>query len=381
MELISFFTGKYGYMFSYLCTMITLVLTFFVSLRLFQSRRKKAYFSLAISITIIILQYLIMIIYVLSSAENVHINAYFIQLLHTFAFILINRGLYQLYNSSSTREFTFFVSFVLTGIILGAIRYYFVFNGANATWIQINNVGIEVYLLVLTVCAYIIVRPRIGQQKKYEIALIVYFLTQLSHILNQYVFKVKKSLLLIFENVAPVFFYMILFIIIFDRVVEILKAIYDFSIRDRLTGLYNRAYFFSQLAECIRKGEKAAVIFCDIDNFKHLNDTKGHQAGDIVLEQVASILKEESEAGGIAGRYGGEELVALITDPALDVKSVAERIRQRVEQETGVTISVGYNEYRGSISARELIEQADMAMYSSKKSGKNKVTAYEGGVT
>jgi diguanylate cyclase (GGDEF)-like protein len=117
-------------------------------------------------------------------------------------------------------------------------------------------------------------------------------------------------------------------------------------------------------------------LFSDIDNFKKLNDTKGHQMGDNVLKQVAAIMKEESEDFGIAGRYGGEEIVVMITDPSINMESFAERVRQRVEEETLVTVSLGYSKYDRGVTVEQLIKQADEAMYKAKTSGKNKVVRY-----
>jgi len=99
--------------------------------------------------------------------------------------------------------------------------------------------------------------------------------------------------------------------------------------------------------------------------------------GDQVLKQVAQIVKEEAEPiGSICGRYGGEEMVVLVTDGNADAGELAERIRARVESETIVTVSVGFSQLRKNVTADELIKQADEAMYKAKTSGKKKVVAY-----
>jgi diguanylate cyclase (GGDEF)-like protein len=378
MEISQLFFGKIGYIYSYSSTILILSLMFIISLRLFMSRRKKAYFSLTISLAIIIFQYILLIIYTLNHNTDLESTGYLAQLLHVLAFILINMGIYQLYNASKSKEYTYFLTFVAIGIIIGIARYYLVINESDPSiqYLRFQNIWIEIYLLLLTFLGFYIVSPHVGQRLKYQFALTIYFFTQLSRIINHYILPEQKSSLLLIENFAPILFYIVLFIIIFDRVVELLQAIYDSSIKDGLTGLYNRHYFFNRVAECINRGERVSVIFCDIDNFKKLNDTKGHQMGDMVLKQVADILIEESENVGLAGRYGGEELVILLTDTSLRVENIAEKVRRRIEAETGVTISIGYSKYRKTISPQELIEQADMAMYQSKKSGKNRITAY-----
>lgn len=378
MEISQLFFGKIGYIYSYSSTILILSLMLIISVRLFMSRRKKAYFSLTISLTIIIFQYFLLIIFTLNNSADLESTEYLAQLLQVLAFILINMGIYQLYNASKSREYTFFLSFVAIGIFIGVARYFLVINQSDPSvqYLRFQNIWIEIYLLLLTFLGFYLVSPHIGQRLKYQIALTIYFFTQLSRIINHYILSEQRSSLLLIENFAPILFYIILFIIIFDRVVELLQAIYDSSIKDGLTGLYNRHYFFNRVAECMNRSERVSVIFCDIDNFKKLNDTKGHQMGDKVLKTVGAILIEESENIGIAGRYGGEELVILLTDTSLRVENIAEKVRRRVEAEAGVTVSIGYSKYRKTITPQQLIEQADMAMYQSKKTGKNRVTAY-----
>lgn len=378
MEISQLFFGKIGYIYSYSSTILILSLMLIISVRLFMSRRKKAYFSLTISLAIIIFQYVLLIIFTLNNSADLESTEYLAQLLQVLAFILINMGIYQLYNASKSREYTFFLSFVAIGIFIGVARYFLVINQSDPSvqYLRFQNIWIEIYLLLLTFLGFYLVSPHIGQRLKYQIALTIYFFTQLSRIINHYILSEQRSSLLLIENFAPILFYIILFIIIFDRVVELLQAIYDSSIKDGLTGLYNRHYFFNRVADCMNRGERVSVIFCDIDNFKKLNDTKGHQMGDKVLKAVGAIMIEESENIGIAGRYGGEELVILLTDTSLRVENIAEKVRRRVEAEAGVTVSIGYSKYRKTITPQQLIEQADMAMYQSKKTGKNRVTAY-----
>ena len=119
-------------------------------------------------------------------------------------------------------------------------------------------------------------------------------------------------------------------------------------------------------------GMKISTIFCDIDNFKKLNDTQGHARADEVLKQVAAIMEEELDGIGITGRYGGEELVALVVDRKVKPAQVAESIRARVASESIVTISIGYSVLRKGVRGDELMKQADKAMYHSKTTGKTR---------
>lgn len=159
---------------------------------------------------------------------------------------------------------------------------------------------------------------------------------------------------------------------------------------DGLTGLYNHRVFQERLRQEInrrnRTGKPLSLIMLDIDNFKHLNDTYGHQAGDAVLKELAELIMSQSRCNTIdtCCRYGGEEF-AIIT-PELELHTafvVAERLRKVVEnnsfeigdkgQEVKITISLGVAGISGSddLSPEELIKKADEALYLSKRSGKN----------
>lgn len=378
MQISDFLYGSPGRIYSFSCIITILVMMFIVSLRLFLSRRKKAYFSLAISLVIIIAQYLLLIGLELKGEGLGNSTQYLAQVLQVFAFILINMGIYQLYNTSNKKEFAFFYTFIFLTVAIAAVRFYAVnqFEHPILQVLQFYNIWIEIYLLLLTFLCFYLISPFIGQHVTYQIGLTVYFITQLAHISNAYVLEKELPFFNILQNFLPLVYYIILFLILFERVVDLLQAIYNSSIKDGLTGLYNRRYVLNRIAQYMQQGALVSVIFGDIDNFKKLNDTKGHQAGDTVLKHVAKIAMEECTGGGIAGRYGGEEIVVLLTDTSLRVETIAERIRQRVEKETMTTISLGYTKYKKGISPHELVVQADEAMYKSKKTGKNRVTAY-----
>jgi diguanylate cyclase (GGDEF)-like protein len=155
------------------------------------------------------------------------------------------------------------------------------------------------------------------------------------------------------------------------RIIIYLHAIYHRSITDRLTGLYNRTTFLEYVNEFLKNGKQIGVIFLDIDNFKHLNDTAGHEAGDKALKSVAEVLQESVKGIGVAARYGGEEMVAAVIDK--DVLSVAEEIRQKIINRAGVTASIGVSISYQGIDSETLINKADDAMYQAKRNGKNRV--------
>jgi diguanylate cyclase (GGDEF)-like protein len=264
------------------------------------------------------------------------------------------------------------------GFLVSLLHFYVpvLYHAGERQVYLLQGVGMELYMFVLIFLYFYLLPPAIGQQVKYQFALSIYFTNQITHILNAYMFEASLPFLSIVENMLPIVFYFLLFLMLFERVVELIQAIYNSSITDGLTHLFNRKYFSNRVSQYIARNLPISILFSDLDNFKKLNDTKGHQMGDNVLRQVAAIMKEESEDFGIAGRYGGEEIVLMITDPSVNMDAFAERLRQRVEDETLVTVSLGYSKYDRGATVEQLIKQADEAMYRAKTSGKNKVVRY-----
>jgi diguanylate cyclase (GGDEF)-like protein len=160
---------------------------------------------------------------------------------------------------------------------------------------------------------------------------------------------------------------------------------------DRLTGLYNRGYWEESLkvayARHQRYGNATSLVMLDIDHFKQVNDTYGHQAGDKVIEQVARLIREHERETDVAGRYGGEEFGVVLSDTdKIGGKVFAERLRKAVEglevlhngQSIRFTISLGVADLsQPSINYADLIAWADHALFASKKSGRNRVTVYD----
>lgn len=162
------------------------------------------------------------------------------------------------------------------------------------------------------------------------------------------------------------------------------------SIHDQLTGLYNRRYFdetyHQQAALAVRFQQDLAILFLDLDNFKYINDTHGHLAGDIVLEKVAEAISKEKRDSDIAARFGGEEFVLILTHTDnLSAFAFAERLRETIASLEidylgnilRVTISGGIASYPlSSNSPEKLLEMADSAVYLAKGAGRNKICQY-----
>jgi diguanylate cyclase (GGDEF)-like protein len=176
-----------------------------------------------------------------------------------------------------------------------------------------------------------------------------------------------------------------------DRIAAQLAVSHDAATIDRLTGVANRqsllASLFEEAERATRYERPLSVAFVDIDHFKAVNDTYGHQAGDLVLQRVAGILASNIRASDRVGRYGGEEFMLLLAETgAEEATALAEKLRLLVMREhfelapgstANVTISIGI---AGGVGRRirfeALVRDADAAMYSAKSLGRNQTYVF-----
>jgi diguanylate cyclase len=167
------------------------------------------------------------------------------------------------------------------------------------------------------------------------------------------------------------------------------KTLIEMNTRDSLTGVYNRKFLESQLRNELKRFKRAqrpfGLIMFDIDFFKKINDTYGHQCGDYVLKSLASAVSSTIRGTDILARYGGEEFFCLLPETDIDSAThVAETLRIAVENRTftfqntpiQITISLGVTAMHPEIESPEaLIKKADDALYEAKRTGRNKVIA------
>lgn len=173
------------------------------------------------------------------------------------------------------------------------------------------------------------------------------------------------------------------------KVIEI--AIYQRTERDAitdgLTGLFNHAYLLHALKREVQRAKrhdlKLSVAMFDLDDFKKVNDIRGHVEGDRVLVKVAALIRESLREIDIAARYGGEEFTVVLPETArTGAHLVAERIRTRIEEhfrrrKGPVTISGGVATFpEDAATAEELLRRADEGLYRSKADGKNRITVF-----
>jgi diguanylate cyclase (GGDEF)-like protein len=170
------------------------------------------------------------------------------------------------------------------------------------------------------------------------------------------------------------------------------------NVTDPLTGVYNRRYMDRRLEEEVARARRYAhplsVLLVDVDYFKRINDTHGHQAGDEVLKHLGELIMNAVREVDVVTRYGGEELLIIAPDATLDTAlSLAERLRLHAESHELVltsaaagqrvirfTISIGVASFDPDVTdGKNLVRHADEALYQAKGGGRNRVVAYKPG--
>ena len=172
---------------------------------------------------------------------------------------------------------------------------------------------------------------------------------------------------------------------------RLLEASKEQSLRDALTDCHNRRYLDEYMPNleslCKRESRKVAIIMADLDFFKQVNDEHGHQAGDAVLRQVAQIIRRNLRESDLLVRYGGEEFLVLLHDPAAGGTQIAaEKIRNAVEstlftlpdgKQLSKTLSLGLSEYpQDGDTLYKILKFADVALYAAKNQGRNRVVRF-----
>jgi diguanylate cyclase (GGDEF)-like protein len=167
------------------------------------------------------------------------------------------------------------------------------------------------------------------------------------------------------------------------------EKLYRMSVQDNLLGVFRKEYFLEKLNQEFQLSQAAqrslALLFIDLDKFKAINDTYGHDAGDHVLKSVCDVIQSIVRQGDTFARYGGEEFCLILTDASpAEALRFAERMRQSVEQaeiiygniRIPVTISIGLASLTSSLQTpQELIKLADTMVYEAKQNGRNCVFA------
>jgi diguanylate cyclase (GGDEF)-like protein len=166
------------------------------------------------------------------------------------------------------------------------------------------------------------------------------------------------------------------------------KALIRMADEDPLTGLLNRRALTRELERQLALGREGALLLLDLDNFKDINDLRGHPAGDRVMCTLANVLRNRLGSGHVLGRLGGDEFAVVLpdTDEAAAVR-IADRLRTAVAAlpvtggigTTQITVSAGVARFGTGEGWQAVLANADLALYASKDAGRNRVTVYERG--
>jgi diguanylate cyclase (GGDEF)-like protein len=173
-----------------------------------------------------------------------------------------------------------------------------------------------------------------------------------------------------------------------ERVLREAQAYAQAAVIDPVSGLFNRRYFQARLEEelhrAVRHLTSVGLLMIDLDGFKSVNDRFGHVAGDMVIRDISEILRRSVRIFDVCTRFGGEEFAVMMPGgTAESAGAIAERIRQRVDTYQRsepdlaglrVTASIGVAVSPPGVTARDLIERADRALYHAKRAGKNRVS-------
>ncbi|MCX8083540.1 MAG: GGDEF domain-containing protein [Calditerrivibrio sp.] len=209
------------------------------------------------------------------------------------------------------------------------------------------------------------------------------------------VIVVISSLLIISKNPNSLIYilslpFVIIIAINFEKTNKItFNIINELSTTDDLTGLLNQSGFMKKIEEEFYRSQRYnktfSVLMLDSDNLKHVNDTYGHKYGSMVITSIAEVIKSNIRRTDFAARYGGDEFIICLVETEIEgAKEVAERIRKQFELKSfftkdekkfNLTVSIGISNYPLSgDSLLDIIDNADKALYESKKQGKNKTT-------
>ncbi len=206
--------------------------------------------------------------------------------------------------------------------------------------------------------------------------------------INKYII-IALAALTIFILLGVVYFFILKLV---KKLSESRERIQQMAITDDLTGCYNRRYFFlkfeDEFERARRFGKFLSCVMMDIDHFKKINDTYGHQAGDVVLKKISTLLKNNSRSIDTTARYGGEEFIIILPETEkTGAATVAEKWRELIEgtsvkinetQSIRVTCSFGVAAYTPAElkelnDSADIIKAADISLYLAKAKGRNRV--------
>lgn len=313
-------------------------------------------------------------------------NTFFTMALHSLRFGL--RWRTNLTNSHLYKDGYFWGNLIIV-LMLNVVLFYIIDNS-----LQLRQVVSSINLLLIyfvatkSVCIET-ANPSYGE-KNFQRILYILIPLPFFVIVPNFLFTddfLNQSLNFIWMILQTIILFGSLTLLLFSDVIDVH---YKNSITDSLTKLFNRRHFMEQASVMISSANRhrfpMSIILCDIDQFKQVNDSHGHNVGDKVIVAFAHVLQNEAREEDVVARFGGEEFIVLL--PQTDAQGaviLAERMRQAAENLViptdnvvlNFTVSFGVATFDSSINIEENIKHADEALYLAKQVGRNKVKVYQ----
>lgn len=276
-----------------------------------------------------------------------------------------------------------FLSSFTTGAMISAARF------ATTPAEELEGAIISTVVLLLIIVTMGLFRkyskPTFGNFQRMIIAGVLYSLPAIYFLTNGWIVFFKIAFI---YTVANLFGGYVTYRMLTEmrRHFDHVKRQQRLALTDALTGLANRRRLDEVLVRAEESNGPYSLLLVDIDFFKRVNDEYGHDAGDDVLQQLGKVLLSSVRQEDIVGRFGGEEFLVYLPNTRIkEAILIAERCRYEVEQHTfsargqtlQITVSLGLSESAQEFSSDDVLQQADKALYVSKKDGRNRVTPYE----
>lgn len=274
---------------------------------------------------------------------------------------------------------------ILSSVIFAA---YQIFSYESLEEISATSILSETFLTVLLFAGLMMIQRMRRNKRLYWVlmsGLTVLYISLLTDVLDEFLTQ-PGFITTVFEDTFQVIGYVLVLAGIWLWIAhnkEITDELKLLAATDNLTGAYNRRQFretiWQELNRAVRYGEALTLVAFDIDHFKAVNDTFGHNRGDEVLKKIADIVRDNIRTTDIFARTGGEEfaLITPSTDPA-SAAETAERLRETINSHSfdsigTVTVSFGVAGFKKGDNINAFIDRADKALYKAKELGRNRV--------